>query len=160
MSLLTSIKSKYTVKSFQLKATFSTPTCQEIQKPSKGFSLVELMAVVVILGILISAAIPAYSNYVRNSREMRATTQLQTIAMKLEKHYNRTMSYQASLGDLNLPAQDNWFQYRIVSDHQKQYIIVASPLNPQVSPQEFSLNHYGLHQRRILGTREWVNGWS
>ena len=130
------------------------------RKNNKGFTLVELMSVVVAIGILVSAAIPAYSNYIGHSREMHATTQIQTIAMKLEQYYNRTMNYQTNLEELNMPLQDNWFRYRIESNHRKRYTILASPLNDQASLQEFSLNHSGLPQRRTPGTEEWINGWS
>jgi len=150
----------YAIRKLPIETKLYPQTQHTYCKKINGFSLVELMAVVVILGILISIAIPAYSSYVRHSREMRATTQLQTIAMKLEQHYNRTMNYQTNLEELNLSLQDDWFRYRIESDHQKSYTIIASPLNNRLSLQEFRLNHYGLHQRRLSNTRNWINGWS
>jgi type IV pilus assembly protein PilE len=50
-----------------------------------GFSLIEVMAVVVIIGVLASIAIPLYTGHIRKARRSEAMAALQTIALYEEK---------------------------------------------------------------------------
>lgn len=42
-------------------------------KPGKGFTMIELMVVVVIVGVLAAIAVPIYGKYIKNSRLTEAT---------------------------------------------------------------------------------------
>lgn len=52
----------------------------------KGFSLMEVMIVVAIVGILAAIAIPSYSRYVTRTKRSEAVTALHTVALYQEKH--------------------------------------------------------------------------
>jgi prepilin-type N-terminal cleavage/methylation domain-containing protein len=54
----------------------------------KGFTLVELMIVVVILGILAAIAIPLYMKFVQSSKAGEARLNLGKIASLLERYYD------------------------------------------------------------------------
>ncbi|WP_458402260.1 type IV pilin protein [Candidatus Avelusimicrobium sp.] len=54
-------------------------------KNSKGFTLAELMAVVMILGILVSMAVPQYSKAVERTRGAEAATLLRSIYDSCER---------------------------------------------------------------------------
>jgi len=58
----------------------------------RGFTLLELMITVAIVGILASIAIPYYFGYVQRSRIIEATTALGDMRSQMEKYYmdNRT----------------------------------------------------------------------
>lgn len=46
------------------------------QPNQKGFTMVELMVVVVIVGVLAAVAVPMYSKYVKNARVSEATSKI------------------------------------------------------------------------------------
>ena len=53
----------------------------------RGFTLMEAMVVVIIIGILASMAYPSYLRYVRNARLQNAKTELALAQNMLEKYY-------------------------------------------------------------------------
>ncbi|WP_146203443.1 type IV pilin protein [Leucothrix pacifica] len=59
----------------------------------QGFTLIELMITVAILGILTSVAVPSYMKYVRESKRTEAKTELLKIAQLQESYYVQNLSY-------------------------------------------------------------------
>jgi type IV pilus assembly protein PilE len=68
----------------------------------KGFTLVELMIVVAIIGILASIAIPAYSDYVTKSSLAEASSGLANTRVQLEQYYQDNRTY-VGAGGAGLP---------------------------------------------------------
>jgi type IV pilus assembly protein PilE len=62
-------------------------------KTQNGFSLIELMVVVVIIGILAAIAIPIYSDYVIRSRFVDATTGLANRRVQMEQYFQDFRTY-------------------------------------------------------------------
>jgi prepilin-type N-terminal cleavage/methylation domain-containing protein len=61
---------------------------KSMKKGKKGFTLVELMIVVVILGILAAIAIPLYMKFVQSAKAGEARLNLGKIASLLERYYD------------------------------------------------------------------------
>ncbi len=59
----------------------------------QGFSLVELMVAVVIIGILASLAVPTYNNYTTKARIPDATSALSTKRMAMEQYFQDNHTY-------------------------------------------------------------------
>ena len=72
---------------------------------SKGFSLVELMVVVIVIGILASVAVPSYTAYVTDARRQGAAQEILTIASRQEQHFLDNKTYATSLTELGYSAQ-------------------------------------------------------
>ena len=63
-------------------------------KKNEGFTLIELMVVVMIVAIIAAIAIPSYQAYVRRSVAAQALQGMQQIAALLERHKARNFGYQ------------------------------------------------------------------
>lgn len=59
----------------------------------RGFTLIELMVVLAIIGVLSAIAIPSYINYIRKARVAEATENLQTIHSYQEAYYSNALEY-------------------------------------------------------------------
>jgi type IV pilus assembly protein PilE len=100
----------------------------------KGFSLVELMIAVVVVGILAAIAIPQYTKHIQRGRMAEAYNDIQTIALLEEKAYAETASYKSyaalttSYG-LKISSTQKYFDLAVSGLSTTQFVISAEPKN-------------------------------
>ena len=68
-----------------------------------GFTVIELLAVLVVLAILATVAMPMYQNSVRKGSRTAAKGALMDVAMRQEQFFLNNRSYSTSLDALGLP---------------------------------------------------------
>ncbi|TXR51518.1 type IV pilin protein [Reinekea thalattae] len=135
------------IKALQIKAP-KTKTLES--KPQHGFSLIELVIVVAIVGLLVAAAIPSYQSYIAKSHRLEAKSALISFAQQMERHFTENSSYcdagsdpsslcgSDAVGDVGAPqyfyqqvpfgAIEPAYQLEITEVTQTSYLLSAIPV--------------------------------
>ena len=71
----------------------TAPIKRKLCHQQTGFTLIELMIVVAVIGILAAIAIPNYSDYIKRGKAAEATSNLATLRVKMEQHFQDNRTY-------------------------------------------------------------------
>ncbi len=85
-------------------------------RKDSGFSLIELMIVVTVIGIIAAFAFPAYTDYVRSAKISEATSALVDMRVKMEQYFQDNRGYTGACGAVGtsiapLPAPTQNFRF-------------------------------------------------
>lgn len=118
-------------------------------KKAGGFTLIEVMITVAIIGILLAVALPSYSEYVKDGRRAEAQQYLMQQAGVLERNYTRLGRYP------NAQAitfkQSDYYAYTYKPVSYTEFSLTAAPKGDQVGDKcgSLSINQQGLTSASI-----------
>lgn len=96
---------------------------------SDGFTLIEVMIVVAIVGILSAIALPAYRNYIIRGRIPEATSSLSATQVQMEQWFQDNRTYQSgtttSCG-VAMPTNTSYFTLTCTAPTTTTYLITAT----------------------------------
>ena len=102
-------------------------------KLQEGFTLIELMMVIAIVGILTLVALPAYQDYVIRGKLIEATSTLSDARIKMEQYFQDRRTYDPE-GDGTtcppaIPASTANFEYSCSGLSAGGYTIIATGID-------------------------------
>jgi type IV pilus assembly protein PilE len=100
-----------------------------------GFTLIELMIVVIIVGILAMIALPAYQDYARKSRRADVLTKLLDTQLHEEKWRANNSKYAITATSVGSPSS-NYYTFTIASPTTNSYTITANAIGTQVKDKQ------------------------
>lgn len=117
-----------------------------------GFSLIELVIVVAIIGILASVALPSYIEQVRKSKRADLVSNVLECASIQERRFSVNNSYEATACDALSTANDNYtiattLTNTTANGNSNGYTITVTPIGSMASDAkctQFTYNNLGL----------------
>lgn len=116
----------------------------------QGFSLIEVMVVVAIMGILASIAIPGYQDYIKSGNAAEAPANLANCRVQAEQFFQDNFTY---VGFACNPADAKFFDYAIDNQTATTYTLKATGKSGQnMDSFEFTVNQDNAKTSKYDGT--------
>lgn len=137
------------------------------QNLQSGFTIIEIMVVVVIIGILMAALIPAYQGYQRRARRSATTVHMKRIQAAIDGYFEDVGEYPQTLENLSKEPTDErkerWHgPYFETKDKRAPKDAFGIPYKYTVTPDAenpYELIAYGGSKGKNEPRREWLDVW-
>jgi len=126
-----------------------------MQQRQSGFTLIEIMIAVVIIGILAAISLPAYDGYVMRARLVEGHSALASAQPRLEQFWSNTRSYEGFEDTNGMPASVDNFEYELQNADASGYTLVAKGRG-HAAGFEFKIDQAG---KRVTTAVPDIAGW-
>jgi len=138
------------------------------KKASAGFSLVEILIVVAIIGILAAVAVPSYAAYMEKTRRVDAVTFLSDAAAEQYRFFSEYNRYATKMSELGMSNGDTaesekgYYTISVESPDDVSYALTATPVAGGLQAKDaecgaFSVNESNL--KTVTGTGSAADCW-
>lgn len=126
-----------------------------LDRPRRGFTLVELMIAVAVLALLSSLALPAYNSHVAKGRRADAKQSLLELGQRLERFYSERGTFVgATIGAGGIypnTSRGGYYNLSIASQTADGFSIQAAPTGAQASDACATFTYNQLGDQGVTG---------
>lgn len=114
-----------------------------------GFTLIEVMMVVVIIGILAAIAFPSYREYILRGHRSEGVALLSEAAARQERYYAQNNTYADSVAKLSMEANsdNDYYTLSVVAANTTTYSLLATAINSQTD--DTKCGNLGLNEQGV-----------
>lgn len=106
------------------------------KKRLSGFTLIEVLIVIAMIGILVAIALPSFQSFLIQGRRADAVVIIQEVAGEQERFFSENNRYSNDLTEMgydsaaNVLSPDGFYQITAATPTNTSYVLTAVPANP------------------------------
>jgi type IV pilus assembly protein PilE len=122
-----------------------------------GFTLVELMITVAVIGILAAIAFPSYTNYIQRGKIAEATSNLSDLRLRAEKSFADNRAYNTGNWDTTPTLNARYFTYSCAKAATTYTCTATGVANQGMTGFSYSIDQSNTRNSTFTGLTGWNN---
>ena len=122
-----------------------------------GFTLIELMITVAVVGILAAVAFPSYTNYIRRGKIAEAQSSLSDLRLRAEKSFADNRAYDVGNWDTTPALNGRYFTYSCAKAPTTYTCTATGVANQGMTGFVYSIDQNNTRASTFTGLAGWNN---